>query len=236
MSTPCPVVVGQAGHELVGVTRPGESWAAAARRTAATWHGVVEPLDLSGEEKRFVIDPDHTVTVRPMTRGDLPCLARWRAAEHVRRWWQDDAEPTLEQVTERYGPRIDGLSATRMWVGEINGRSVGFVQDYRLADYPDYPCPAPGPDTVGLDYAIGDPAWTGRGFGPRLLWAWLLRARHRFPDVRHYVAAPDHRNEASLRMLDKTGFTRGLWFDEPTRAGGTVTGVACTLDVLTVLG
>ena len=52
-----------------------------------------------------------------------------------------------------------------------------------------------------------------------MLWAWMVRARHRFPDAPAYFAAPDHRNERSLRMLDKAGFVRGLWFDEPEPDG-----------------
>ena len=52
-----------------------------------------------------------------------------------------------------------------------------------------------------------------------MLWAWMLRARRRFPDVSTYFAAPDHRNQASLRVLAKVGFTEGLWFDEPQADG-----------------
>ena len=89
---------------------------------------------------------------------------------------------------------------------------------------------------VGVDYAIGDPAWVGRGLGVRILWAWMARARQRFPEVTTYFAAPDHRNEASLRMLDKVGFSRGLWFDEPLADGTVGTMVGCTLDVRRVLG
>ena len=102
-----------------------------------------------------------------------------------------------------------------MWVVEVNGRSVGFVQDYRIGDYPEYAVLAPDPDAIGVDYAIGEPTWIGRGFGARMLWAWMLRARHRFPEATTYFAAPDHRNAASLRVLAKAGFTEGLWFDEP---------------------
>ena len=83
--------------------------------------------------------------------------------------------------------------------------------------------------------AIGDPAWVGRGLGPRVLWVWARRATHRFPDATAYFAAPDHRNEASLRMLDKAGFERGVWFDEPRPDGSAGTVVGCTLDVPTVL-
>jgi aminoglycoside 6'-N-acetyltransferase len=171
-----------------------------------------------------------------MTRGDLPDLVRWRQSEHVRRWWPSDGEPTTEAVETEYAPRIDGMTPTRMWVVEVNGRSVGFVQDYRIGDYPDYAVLGPDPDAVGVDYAIGDPAWLGRGVGVRLLWAWMQRARRRFPDAGTYFAAPDHRNAASLRVLAKAGFAEGVWFDEPQRDGSVDTVVGCTLDVRRVLG
>jgi aminoglycoside 6'-N-acetyltransferase len=230
------VVVHDRGRELSGVVHDGESWGAAARRTAASVVGEPLPLDLSGEVKRFIVDHDLVVGMRAMTRGDLPELTRWRQADHVRRWWHADGEPTPEKVVEQYGPRIDGMSPTRMWVAEVNGRSVGFVQDYRIADYPDFALLCAQPDAVGVDFALGDPSWVARGIGARLLWVWALRARRRFPDATAYFAAPDHRNEASLRMLDKAGFTRGLWFDEPQADGSVSTVVGCTLDVASVVG
>jgi aminoglycoside 6'-N-acetyltransferase len=230
------VVVLSGEHELRGSVHPGESWAAAARRTCSSLHREPVPCDLSGVVKRFVIDHDTTVTVRAMTRGDLPDVARWRASAHVRRWWTDDGEQSLESVTDKYGPRIDGMTPIRMWVAEVNGRSIGFVQDYRVGDYPEFALLAPHPDAIGVDYAIGDAQWLGRGLGTQVLWAWALRTRRRLPDATAYFAAPDHRNEASLRMLDKVGFTRGVWFDEPRASGEVATMVGCTLDVRQVLG
>ena len=224
------------GHELGGIIRQGESWAAAARRTCASMTGEPVPLDLSGEVKQFHIDHDLRVSLRAMTRGDLPDVATWREAAHVHEWYASDGEPDLDAVTERYGPRIDGTTPTRMWVVEANGRSVGFCQDYRLRDYPDYAVLTPDPDAVGLDYAIGDPRFTGRGIGTRMLWAWLVGARRRYPDVAAYFAAPDHRNAASLRVLAKVGFEQGVWFDEPQRDGSVTTMIGCTLDVARVLG
>ncbi len=171
-----------------------------------------------------------------MTYGDLPDVARWRAAEHVQKWWSDDGEATLEAVTAKYGPDIDGTTPTRMWVAEANGRSVGFVQDYRIGDYPEYAVLGPDPAAIGIDYAIGDVAWTGRGIGTRFVWAWMQRARHRFPEATAYFAAPDHRNRAPC----------GCWpsWDSPRVSGSTSrrrtarvdTVVGCTLDVLRVLG
>ena len=143
---------------------------------------------------------------------------------------------TPRRSATTYAERIDGLSPTRMWVVEVNGRSVGFVQDYRIGDYPDYAVLGPDPEAIGVDYAIGADQWRGRGLGQRVLWAWMLRARTRFPGATSYFAAPDHRNVASLRVLAKAGFTEGLWFDEPQENGETHTVVGCTLDVATVIG
>lgn len=231
------LVVDYRGRELTGVVRAGESWAAAARRTAAMIQGTEPvPLDLSTEPLRFVLDHDTVVSVRAATRGDLPDLVRWRQAAHVLKWWVSDGEPTAERVTEQYGPDLDGMTPTRMWIGEVNGRSVGFLQDYRISDYPEFAQLAPDPDAIGFDYAIGDPAFVGRGLGVRVIWAWMQRARHRFPRAEAFFAAPDHRNEPSLRVLDKLGFARGTWFDEPTADGSVSTVVGCTLAVPTVLG
>jgi aminoglycoside 6'-N-acetyltransferase len=229
------VVVHDRGRDLAGVVHDGESWAAAARRTAASVHGEPVPVDLSGEVKQFLVDHDNRVTVRAMTRGDLRDVTRWRQTDHIRRWWASEGEPTEERIEASYGPRIDGMSPTRMWVAEVNGRSVGFLQDYRIGDYPEYVVLGPDPGAIGVDYALCE-EWSGRGLGARVLWAWMARARHRFPDAGTYFAAPDHRNAASLRMLAKAGFTEGLWFDEPRDDGSTVTVVGCTLDVRRVLG
>ena len=230
------VVVRVGERELVGVVAPGESWFAAARRTAGAVTGRVTVDDLSGEAKHFAVDVDQRVDLRAMTRGDLPALTRWLGEAHVRRWWHADGEPTAARVERTYAPRVDGTTPIRMWVVEVNGRSVGFVQDYRIRDYPQFALLAPDPDAVGVDYAIGEPVWVGRRLGARIMWAWAVRARERFPDAMSYFAAPDHRNHASLRVLAKSGFEQGTWFDEPQRDGTTATMIGCTLDVRRVLG
>lgn len=227
-------VVVRGERDAVGAVGAGESWSDAARRVSGLSDPV--PLDLSSEVKVFAADSTIIATIRAAGRGDLPDLARWRQAEHVHRWWRADGDPTLEAVTAQYADSLDGLTPTRMWIAEVNGRSIGFVQDYRIGDYPDYALLAPDPDAIGIDYAIGDVNWIGRGLGVRVLWAWMNTVRLRFPDVTAYFAAPDHRNAASLRMLAKAGFTQGLWFDEPQTDGSVDTVIGCTLDVRRVLG
>ena len=191
--------------------RPGEAWRDAARRLGGP---SVVPVDLSGEVKVFAVDPDTRVAVRPGVPGDLRDLLAWLAEDEVRRWWPVPAPEST------YAARLAGSEPVRVLVVEVNGRSVGFVQEH-----------AAGPETVGVDYAIGAPHWRGRGLGARVLWAWLSQVQ-----VAHAHAAPDHRNAASRRVLRKAGFTEGLWYDEPQRDGSTATVVGHTLDVATVLG
>lgn len=228
-----PVVVHHGERRLTGIAELGESWAAAAERIAVR---PVFPIDLSGEVKEFGADPWPVVALRPMVRGDLPDLVRWLGQHHVRTWYSVDGEPTPERVEEHYGPGLEGRTPTSLWVGEVNGRSIGMVQDYRIRDYPEYALLTPDPDAIGLDYLVGEPAWVGRGLATRMLWSLLSGLPRRYPGVTYAFAAPDHRNGASLRVLAKLGFEQGTWFDEPQPDGSTSTVIGCTLDLARVLG
>ncbi|HEX2896385.1 MAG TPA: GNAT family N-acetyltransferase [Marmoricola sp.] len=224
---------------LRGQVREGESWAEAADRLAPDG-GPVLARDLSADPLRFALDHDHVFSVRAMTPGDYPEVARWIAEPHVARWWTD-FEPlgsrTLEQVAAQYGPAIRGEQPIRPWIWEVNGRSVGFAQDYRISDHPDYALLSARPDAIGVDYGIGEPAFVGRGLGTSLLWVYLRDiVWPAYPDVGEFFAAPDHRNAASLRVLAKLGFTQGVWFDVPNALGAADTVVGCSLDVARVIG
>lgn len=214
--------------------RPGEPWAALADRHLPDL-GPALAEDLSSDPLRFRTDPEHRISVRPMTEGDLGDVTRWVNEPHVAKWWDEHRSP--EQVAAYYGPALRGEDPTRFWIWEVNGRSIGFGQDYRIADHPDYALLCSRPDAIGFDYAIGEPAFVGRGIGTAVLWVFLRDiVWPAYPGAGEFFAAPDHRNEASLRVLDKLGFTRGLWFDEPAADGRVDTVVGCSLDVAQVMG
>ncbi|WP_322938560.1 GNAT family N-acetyltransferase [Nocardioides bizhenqiangii] len=177
-----------------------------------------------------------TVSLRPMTRADFGDLLKWRLEPHVVRWFPSAKAVTAATIESWYGPRIDGAAPTRMFVVTADGTPVGFLQDYRISDHPDFAVLTPDPDAIGIDYAIGDPAWLHRGVGLRMLRAWFAIARADYPDATTYFAAPDHRNVASRRLLLKAGFVEGTWFDEAQPDGTTSTVVGHSLDVASVLG
>lgn len=213
---------------------PEEPWAVLADRHLPE-QGPALARDLSGDPLRFRTDPEHRLSLRPMTAGDLPVLARWVNEPHVAKWW--DENRTTDQLAAYYGPALRGEEKTRLWIWEVNGRSVGFVQDYRISDHPEYALLAGHPDAIGFDYLIGEPAFVGRGIGTSLLWVYLRDiVWPAYPGTREFFAAPDHRNAASLRVLAKLGFTQGVWFDEPQDDGRVDTVIGCSLDVAQVMG
>lgn len=191
--------------------------------------------DLSGDPLRFEIDDEHTFAVRPMTEGDFPDVSRWVSSPHVAKWW--DEHQSLEEVAAHYGPALAGKDPTRLWILEVNGRSIGFAQDYLIDDHPEWLLLTGKPGCVGIDYAIGEAAWAGRGIGTKAVWV-LVRdiVAPSYPSAPVIFAAPDHRNAASLRLLAKLGFSQGIWFDEPNSNCGVDTVIGCSLDVGQVLG
>lgn len=140
--------------------------------------------------------------LRPMTRADLPLLATWLREPLVAEWWHDDPDA----VEQRYGPSIDGVDPAALRIGESEGRAVGFVQWFRMADEPEYlaeltPILEVPEDACSMDYLIGDPATRGRGLGTALVAAALVEVGP-VP-----LVVPVHaRNGASIAVLRRNGF------------------------------
>jgi len=195
------------------------------------------PTSVSREQQRAFAMPVVDLGFRPMTEDDFTAVARWQSAAHVAPWW-DARSRDEESVRTRYAARLRGEEPTRMWVVEIDGRAVGYLQDYRVRDHPDYAVKTRDPDAVGFDYVIGEGDLVNRGLGTRMIWEFCRDVLHRdYPDADHLLASPSHRNVRSLRALAKCGFTQGLWIDavgppdEPPD-----TEIVCTLDVRHWLG
>ncbi|MGI8700663.1 MAG: GNAT family N-acetyltransferase [Nocardioidaceae bacterium] len=205
--------------------------------TSQQAHARTLPGFVAVQQTRAASVPAVPVAFRPMTDADLGSVARWQAAPHARQWW-DGAGGDEQALRLRYGPRLAGQDPTRMWVVEVDGRPVGFLQDYRVGDHPDYAAKTADPAAVGFDYLLGEPSLIGRGLGTRMIWEFCRDVLRRdYPDAAHFTASPSHRNHRSRRVLEKCGFTEGLWIDPPgTERGLGETEVVCTLDVRHWLG
>jgi 8-oxo-dGTP pyrophosphatase MutT (NUDIX family)/RimJ/RimL family protein N-acetyltransferase len=166
---------------------------------------------------------------RAMTHDDLPELVAWRRAPHAARWFDGPAD--LEEAKERFGARIDGETAHRMHVVELDGLAIGYLFHYLVRAYPDYLASVRDEEAAGIDFLIGDPALCGRGLGPQVIWSYvrdIVLEDH--PGVPRVIASPEPDNAPAIRALEKAGFTAGPVMDmSPPEQ-------LCTFDVHRVLG
>lgn len=171
------------------------------------WH--TEGAGIAEADPKTIFNPSLTVgiliTFRPLARFDFPMMERWLAEPHVEAWWRE----RLDQagLEKKYGPRIDGNEATRVFVIENGGRPVGWIQWYRWLDYPAHAAQlGAGPDAAGIDLALGEKSLLGSGFGPRVIAEFIHQVVWADPAIRAVVADPEAANVRSVRAFEKAGF------------------------------
>jgi aminoglycoside 6'-N-acetyltransferase len=166
------------------------------------------------------------VATRPLTGTDLALVSRWLAQPHVAHWWRDPAD--LASVRQAYQPSIDGDDPTEVFVIEAEGRAAGLIQRYLIDDEPAWARAVRATGVVsgcaaGIDYLIGEPELTGRGYGTAAIAAFTALTLQRYPQADVVVAAPQQANVPSWRALARAGYTR--WWsgqldsDDPGDAG-----------------
>lgn len=145
------------------------------------------------------------LSLRPMTVDDLAVVRPWLDLPHVARWWL--AETTAETAIDEYRTRVLGQSsATTMLMVTWDDVPIGWCQWYHWEDDPREAAAMGALDgEIGIDYAIGDLAFIGRGVGTALILALVERARQSYPGA-GVLADPDAANVASRRALEKNGF------------------------------
>ncbi len=142
--------------------------------------------------------------------ADYRLLGTWLTDERVLEFYDGRDRPSpLDRVVERYGPRARGESATTSCLLLYVGRPVGYLQYYRVADYPEYAREAglDDPDAYGVDLFIGQPDLWGRGLGTR---AMSLVVRYLFEERGASVVAVDPHvsNLRAIRCYEKAGFRK----------------------------
>lgn len=151
------------------------------------------------------------VSFRPLTDDDIPNLVRWMAAKHAQPWFWNEPR-SIDGARKQYAKVLDGTSPTRMWVVVFDGVDIGYVQDYPVVAYDDYAVRVQDPKAIAFDYLVGEPDYVDRGIGTQVIRSFCRYVLCRdYPDAPRFVASPDVRNARSIHVLEKCGFTQGLW-------------------------
>ena len=152
---------------------------------------------------------------RPLIADELPLMYEWLQREHIQRWWT--GRETYDEVVQHYLPAIEGSEPTDLYLILSDGLPVGFIQTYRVSDYPEYrDLVAVEEGVAGVDLFVAEPELTGRGFGSEALRRFVADVVFSNPAIHACIADPDAENVASLRTFGKAGFRVVRQFVDPS--------------------
>ncbi|MCF1749792.1 GNAT family N-acetyltransferase [Mariniradius sediminis] len=136
---------------------------------------------------------------RKFTLNDLPLLETWLQTEPARKYfgvpedWLHEIEANLDAD----------------WIHHFiveDGKPFAFVQHYDahlapLGIWSEAPL-----GSAGIDFLIGELSFLGKGYGSKLV-EFLVRDIRATGGFEHVVADPTPENNASIRLLEKAGFS-----------------------------
>ena len=145
------------------------------------------------------------ISFRSPQLADMPLIAEWRHAEHVRRWW-DEPSSAAELVKQMTTP-LDNQRGPQPYVICYDGEPLGFIQAYRIAAWPEYHVSTQvGDNAAGVDMFIGEVAYLHRGLGTAILQRFLAEIVFQWEDISSCIIGPDPTNGAAIKAYEKAGF------------------------------
>lgn len=153
-------------------------------------------------------------TFRPLTERDLPLLLEWLGRPHLQRWWRAGTL-TLDELREKYLPRIAGRDAARPFVAFAGDLPVGYVQSYDATTGDgDYWPDDPQIGTLGIDLFLAEEDRLGQGLGTSMASAFVALVMTD-PSVTEIRVDPRPDNLRAIRCYTKVGFREAGPFVTP---------------------
>ena len=155
----------------------------------------------------------------PLSKLHFPLLLTWLETPHVKAWWDQDVHWTSELIHGRHGQYMKGYKRLQLgdqviekpmhaYIIMCDGDPIGYIQLYNAHDFPRENADKMGDlptNCAAIDWYIGEPAYIGKGIGPKALDLFLKE--HVFPHFDMVFVDPDTANARAIRAYAKTGFT-----------------------------
>ena len=142
----------------------------------------------------------------PLAECHLKQLQLWLNLPHLQKWWRK-GKLNLEEVREKYLPRIRGKKDACPFMVRVLEKDIGFIQYYEVPSgqkgwWPD----DPGENVIGIDLFIGEPGFLGRGLGHRIITGFIhYLSQDRV--IREVRIDPHPDNHRAIRCYEKAGFS-----------------------------
>lgn len=155
-----------------------------------------------------------------LKRADLPLMHRWLNNPKVAEWYGvgDDNHgfPALDEVIAEYEENFRPDPKNHAFLLHLDGRPVGYIQCYRVGDYPDYAKELDvDPDGWAIDIFVGEDDVRERGVGSQAVEQLLQEYVFSRPEVKTCYICPDPENKRAVRAYEKAGFRylKTVWIE-----------------------
>jgi len=142
----------------------------------------------------------------PLDESHIPLMQQWLSSGEALRWYGRD-EPQSETVL-RHKYLVDKpAGGTRSFVIHQDEHPIGYIQYYRVADYPDWASLVSAqPGDYGLDLFIGRDDLIGEGIGTEIVHTALRKLVFTNEDAKRCILGPEPDNRRAIRCYEKCGF------------------------------
>lgn len=113
-----------------------------------------------------------SLSFEPLREQDLPRMYSWLREPHVREFYHRKPVPSWEEMRKHYLQRLDPGWPTKCFLSCV-GHPIGYIQTYRVADYPEYAAMIGEDKGISVDLFIGNATYLGIGWGRLILLKFL---------------------------------------------------------------
>jgi len=146
---------------------------------------------------------------------DIPILYSWLQKPRVREFYHKKSVPAWNEVRAEYLQRLDPDWPTKCLLSYAGSDTIGYVQAYRVADYPEYAAKIQEGNGISLDLLIGDAEFVGKGWGRVILLKFINEVAFPVCEEEHICWIYHERlNHRALAASGAAGFKHVRYFTE----------------------
>ncbi|MDP4145477.1 MAG: GNAT family N-acetyltransferase [Bacillota bacterium] len=146
------------------------------------------------------------ISFKRLSISDLGHLHKWLNCDYVTEWYSKK-KWTMEEIQEKYIPYIKNEKPTRSYLILYNNVPIGYIQTYKINDYPDYASVVDvDENAAGLDLFIGEQKYFHKGLGKHIINKFLRNIVFSLSDVESCILGPEPQNIAAIKTYEKAGF------------------------------
>jgi hypothetical protein len=119
------------------------------------------------------------ITFEPLNESHFPRLLKWLEMPHVKRWWDQDVNYTIDLVREKFGKHSHGIglsknsnNKTYAYIICLDKEMIGYIQAYNAHDFAHengLDLSSISGSICGIDLFIGDSKFLHKGIGAQIL-------------------------------------------------------------------